>query len=79
MAIWAVKANKRSKWPSIYRVTHRIGQVSFLVVFGFGEGKRKRVCFGTEIMPHRLEILITIAILRFQLEQIGCVSPALAR
>lgn len=40
---------RAKKWPPIYKVTHRSGQVSFQVDLGFVEGKRKRVNFATRI------------------------------
>jgi len=43
-----IKNSKRLKWPPIYKVTHRSGQVSFQVDLGFIEGKRKRVNFATQ-------------------------------
>jgi len=40
--------NKRSKWPPLYTVTFRSGQVGFQVDLGMVEGKRKRVNFPTK-------------------------------
>lgn len=42
------KTKRATKWPPIYKVTHRSGQASYQVDLGMVDGKRKRVNFPTK-------------------------------